>query len=437
MSDTVQAPPPASRQRPHLHQQHVRSPDRPGIRRIRADHQHAAREGRAAARAATGHEVIGKAFERAKVERKGPAEAKAGHNQPPEPTGEGRAARPEEASIRAATGSRRASGRGRPVCPPHRRVKGASPCWSEGVPPPRHRHTLTGEPLKPDEETTLRRVGRQAPESVRRDVHRMHQEYSKAFQQYRGDHEVMKTLRPYHDLARSQGTTLPAALDNSYRDRAQAAAGPDCGSRCYRQQLELTHAGRPPYYVTGYCLPHPQSVARPAQVDRGAKSANCASAAVAAGSSSTSRHLRGSKRRCIISSALFIPVARSTGLPRPIHGLTSWRPDRAGAAARVSTRQPHIRERIYYGPPSAGTPAAQTRTPAPQTRTSDRSISGAPDGGSANGAVRKKSTRPTRVCCQRHCGARTAPCILLTSGSSPNSLVSGESRTMPNINSSV
>ena len=45
-----------------------------------------------------------------------------------------------------------------------------------------------------------------APESVRHDVHRMYHEFTQAYQRYRADHEVMNQLRPYHELARSQGT---------------------------------------------------------------------------------------------------------------------------------------------------------------------------------------------------------------------------------------
>lgn len=53
-----------------------------------------------------------------------------------------------------------------------------------------------------------------APESVRGEVYRMHREFDGAFQAYRGDHEAMNDIRPFHDLARQQGTTLKQALTN-------------------------------------------------------------------------------------------------------------------------------------------------------------------------------------------------------------------------------
>lgn len=53
-----------------------------------------------------------------------------------------------------------------------------------------------------------------APESVRGEVYRMHEEFGRAYQQYRGDHETMNRLRPFHQLATQQGTTLEKALSN-------------------------------------------------------------------------------------------------------------------------------------------------------------------------------------------------------------------------------
>ena len=53
-----------------------------------------------------------------------------------------------------------------------------------------------------------------APESVRADVHRMHKEFTEASNYFKADHEAMKPLRAYHQLAQSQGTTLDRALYN-------------------------------------------------------------------------------------------------------------------------------------------------------------------------------------------------------------------------------
>jgi hypothetical protein len=52
------------------------------------------------------------------------------------------------------------------------------------------------------------------PETVRGDIHRMHQEFAKAAQYYKADHEAMKPIRRFHEMAQQHGTTLEAALTN-------------------------------------------------------------------------------------------------------------------------------------------------------------------------------------------------------------------------------
>jgi hypothetical protein len=52
------------------------------------------------------------------------------------------------------------------------------------------------------------------PESVQRDVHRIYGEYHQAFQRYRADHEVMNSIRPFHQMAQQQGTNLNRVLGN-------------------------------------------------------------------------------------------------------------------------------------------------------------------------------------------------------------------------------
>lgn len=52
------------------------------------------------------------------------------------------------------------------------------------------------------------------PESVRGEVHRMHHEFSNAYNKFRGDHEEMNRVRPFHELAQKHGTTLQKALTN-------------------------------------------------------------------------------------------------------------------------------------------------------------------------------------------------------------------------------
>ena len=53
-----------------------------------------------------------------------------------------------------------------------------------------------------------------APESVRGAVHRMHQEYARGYQSFKNDVDAFNPVRRFHDLAKSQGTTLEKALNN-------------------------------------------------------------------------------------------------------------------------------------------------------------------------------------------------------------------------------
>ena len=55
-----------------------------------------------------------------------------------------------------------------------------------------------------------------APESVRGAVYSMAKEFSGAYQKYKADNDVMNELRPYHDLAVKQGTSIRKAFDNYY-----------------------------------------------------------------------------------------------------------------------------------------------------------------------------------------------------------------------------
>jgi len=52
------------------------------------------------------------------------------------------------------------------------------------------------------------------PESVRGDLHRAVQEFQRAYGQYRQDHQVMNTIRNYQQMAAQHGTTLERALSN-------------------------------------------------------------------------------------------------------------------------------------------------------------------------------------------------------------------------------
>jgi hypothetical protein len=54
------------------------------------------------------------------------------------------------------------------------------------------------------------------PESVRGAVYNMAREFQGAYAKYKADHDTMEEIRPYHDLATKQGTSIRKAFDNYY-----------------------------------------------------------------------------------------------------------------------------------------------------------------------------------------------------------------------------
>jgi hypothetical protein len=52
------------------------------------------------------------------------------------------------------------------------------------------------------------------PESVRGDIHRVQNEFVKAYHHYKGTHEAFQPIRRFHDMAQQHGTTLEQALIN-------------------------------------------------------------------------------------------------------------------------------------------------------------------------------------------------------------------------------
>jgi hypothetical protein len=52
------------------------------------------------------------------------------------------------------------------------------------------------------------------PETVRGEIYRMHDEFGKAYEAYRGAHEAFQPIARFHQMAQQHGTTLEKALTN-------------------------------------------------------------------------------------------------------------------------------------------------------------------------------------------------------------------------------
>lgn len=334
------------------------------------------------------HDVIGKAFERAKVERKGPAEAKVGHNQPPEPVEKGEPLDLKKRPTEQPQAQARERGEGGRFTPKTQARGQEPPAAGRGV-VPNPTAIPYGQPLKRMRDDAKADWAK-APETVRRDVHRIHQEYAKAYQQYRGDHETMKTLRPYHNLARSQGTSLPVALNNYVGIENKLRSDPIGGLDVIVNNLNLrTQDGRRitladvAYHILNQSPEqHRLTAAQNQQVALQRQLQQVQQHQQALARQQAQMHYQ---QRFVYTRSAVDRFAEANPRLDELGDLIE-------RELRLGFNLPTAYQRAnLLRPAKAGTPAAQTRTPAPQTRNSDRSISGAPDGGSANGVARKRS----------------------------------------------
>src|SRR5436190_5491659 len=184
---------------------------------------------RAAKMQATGEKP---APRRAQAEQKAPAaEAKAGHNQPPEetpkeqPKGDnryregGRFARAPEVGTPGQPSDAQ-DARARPGTPGHAQdAQRANPLPDHA--PYREPPGRFADHAKAEWAAT--------PESVRGEVHRAQQEFAKAFKYYKDGHEAFQPLRQYHQMAQEHGTTLDKALNNYVTMEAKLRADPIAG----------------------------------------------------------------------------------------------------------------------------------------------------------------------------------------------------------------
>lgn len=168
-------------------------------------------------------DAIQRAFDRAEKERGKiePAKARMGHNQPPEET---KVERSKPKTDPGAPIDLKKRPDDQPKHEPQPREQGRfAPRAQDGAQPQPGRQQARGAELPVDApyRAAPPRMHQRAkqewsttPESVRGEVHRMHADFAKAYDRYRGDHEVMKTIRPFHEMATQHGTTLERALSN-------------------------------------------------------------------------------------------------------------------------------------------------------------------------------------------------------------------------------
>ena len=170
------------------------------------------------------------------------AEAKAGHNQPPEETPKldlkkrpDQQAQPRGDRGQFAPRQKDESQAGIVGMPGHAQQNDAQNGQTAPRLPP---HAPFAEPPARVSEAA-RRDWAATPETVRGDIHRLHQEADGIYRRYRGDFETMETIRPFHQMAQQHGTTLQKALSNYVNMELKLRADPVAGLDVIVNNLNL------------------------------------------------------------------------------------------------------------------------------------------------------------------------------------------------------
>jgi hypothetical protein len=329
-------------------------------------------------------EAIQAAFDKATKEQaaKAPkAEAKIGHNQPPEETVKETPKEPPKEQPRD---------RGRFASPQPRAEEQTQKPQEPQKPQPLAEAAPYREP--PQRLSDKAKADWAAtPESVRGDMHRMIQETEGGIKRYRADHEAMNTIRPYHELATKQGTTLDRALSNYVGMEMKLRADPLSGLDIIVNNLNLrTPDGR---QITLRDIAHHIVSQTPEQFAmRQNSNAQMAQSHQMQNMQQRMETLEQHAQRMQYQEH----YAQTRGQVDQFAD-THPRFDELGASIQgILEENPNLGLKRAYVIAESETPshAAQTRNPTTaQTRPADKSISGAPDAGPSNGTS-KRNQKP-------------------------------------------
>ena len=346
-------------------------------------------------------EAIQAAFDRAnnppaKTEKRAerpapkPADAKPGHNQPPEET----KAEGLDLKKRPADQPRSERGQFAPRTPDERTSRplpqGAQPAQQQAKPvnplpataPFREAPTRFSERGKAEWHA--------ASENVRADVHRMESDFNEAYKRYRGDHEEMNKVRPFHDLATKHGTTLQRALTNYVNMETKLRQDPVGGLDVIVSNLNLRSPDGQKltfrdiaYHVLSQS-PEALKTMQMGNAQAAAQQQIGSLHAEIAGLKQTLQQMHTQAQFSYTRSAVdqFADAhPRFDELGDLIENELKFGFDLETAYRRAELLRPT-------------THAAQTRSASAQTRTADKSISGSPGAGPSNGTSRRADQQP-------------------------------------------
>jgi len=231
-----------------------------------------------------------------------------------------------------------------------------------------------------------------APESVRGDVYRMHQEFEGAYKRYRGDHDEMNKIRHFHQMAQQHGTTLDRALDNYTTMERKLREDPLGGFDMITNNLGLKSSDGRPITFRDICWHVVNQTPEQLQLMQSRNAQQSSGHQIGAlhqkieGLESTLQQMHHAQQFTYTRSAVdqFADShPRFDELGDLIEQELAYGHDLQTAYARAALLRPE-----------SSTQAAQTRTSnAPAQTRSDKSISGAPESPS-NGAARKSGEKP-------------------------------------------
>lgn len=231
-----------------------------------------------------------------------------------------------------------------------------------------------------------------APESVRGEVHRMHREFEQAYGQYRGAAEAFAPIAHFHQMAQQHGTTLAQALDNYTSMEQKLRADPVAGLDLIVHNLGLkTPDGEPIGFrdIAYHVLSQTPDQLRTLQQGN---SVNAAQHQIGA------LHQQVANLTNALQQMQYNQQYTYTRSALDVFADSHPRFDELAATIDLELKSGYDLETAYRRAEllNPATQAAQTRTQSAQTRDPDRSISGAPGGGT-NGATPSKRGEPRSI----------------------------------------
>jgi hypothetical protein len=223
------------------------------------------------------------------------------------------------------------------------------------------------------------------PESVRGDMHRITKEFKQAYDYYKNDYETMNTIRDFQQMATEGKTTLRQALTNYVGIENKLRADPVAGLDTIINNLNLvTSDGQKiglrdiAYHVLTQTPDQLRSIQQGNQQTAAAHQIGALHQEVA-GLKSTLQQMHNQQR--------------FTQLRTGVDGFAAQHPrfDELGDLIEAEIKLGFDLDTAYRRAEllRPATHAVQNRTQPAQTRTTDRSISGAPSGGPTNGTGRR------------------------------------------------